>query len=108
MPSRDKDNAEEALDLFNSEVPSLSLLGSPHYIDPSIPLTVDPDVQLVCKYLQAYDNKTINRLYNNITQKRVKFSLDSDLSISDCHHLLKKYMSKHILKSKITQQLFIR
>ena len=61
-------NANVFLDDFLSEMPILKLLGRPtlvvstaRYSDVS-----DPDVQLVCKYLKAYDIggvKGIDRLY---------------------------------------------
>ena len=57
---------EEALKHFQQEVPALGLLGTPHYIDPDIPYTVDKEVQLVCKYLNAFrigGKKGIDRLY---------------------------------------------
>ena len=95
---------------FYREVPALQLLGSPQYIHPDIPYAVDADVQLVCKYLQAYKMgvpKRIDRLYKEGCQL-VKFSTDPDLSEDDCHRLLQEYMPKHIASTKITQQLFIR
>lgn len=100
----------ESLKLFYREVPALQLLGSPQYIQPDIPYTVDSDVQLVCKYLQAYklgSPKKIDRLYLEGRQL-VKFSTDFDLSDEECHSLLQEYMPKHIASTKITQQLFIR
>ena len=47
-------------------MPALGLLGTPHYIDPDTPYTVDEEVQLVCKYLKALQiggKKGIDRLY---------------------------------------------
>ncbi len=57
---------EESLRLFNTEISTLGLLGSRHIINVNTPYTVDRDVQLVCKYLRAYEIggvKGINRLY---------------------------------------------
>ena len=57
---------EEALKHFLQEVPTLGLLGTPHYIHPDTPYTVDKEVQLVCKYLKALKiggKKGIDRLY---------------------------------------------
>lgn len=48
---------------FTEEVAVLGLLGNPHEVDASTKYTVDADVQLVCKYLRAYDEPTINRMY---------------------------------------------
>ena len=55
VPSLDHEHKpEESLGLFMECFPTLRLLGSSHLIDPAIPMTVDEDVQLVCKYLRAY------------------------------------------------------
>ena len=57
---------EESLHMFCKKVPTLGLLGSPHVIHPATPYAVDQDVQLVCKYLNAYKiggTKGIDRLY---------------------------------------------
>ena len=57
---------EEALKHFQQEVPVLGLLGTPHYIHPDTPYTVDEEVQLVCKYLKALQiggKKGIDKLY---------------------------------------------
>ena len=57
---------EEALKHFQQEVPALGLLGTPYYIDPDTPYTVDEEVQLVCKYLKALQvggRKGIDKLY---------------------------------------------
>ena len=67
VPSRDLSmTPEEALKHFQHEVPTLGLLGTPQYIDPNTPYTVDAEVQLVCKYLKALKiggKKGIDRLY---------------------------------------------
>ena len=44
---------KEALNHFQRDVPTLGLLGTPHYIPPDTLYYVDKDVQLVCKYLKA-------------------------------------------------------
>ena len=46
-------------------MPTLGLLGKQHFIRSDKPYSVDDDVQLVCKYLQAYEkgSKSIDRLY---------------------------------------------
>ena len=57
---------DKALEHFQQEVPTLGLLGTPHYIDPDTPYTVDEEVQLVCKYLKALHiggKKGIDKLY---------------------------------------------
>ena len=67
VPSHDHKVAPEvALKHFQQEVPALALLGTPYYIDPNTPYTVDKEVQLVCKYLKALQvggTKGIDRLY---------------------------------------------
>ena len=40
---------------FREEVPTLSLLGTVHTIHTEAPYDVNEEVQLVCKYLLAYD-----------------------------------------------------
>ena len=55
VPSHDHSMTPgEALKHFQQEVPTLGLLGTPHYIHPDTPYTVDEEVQLVCKYLKAF------------------------------------------------------
>ena len=57
---------EGSLKHFQSEIPVLGLLGSPRLIDHNEPLVADANVQLVCKYLRAYHDRTIagiDRLY---------------------------------------------
>ncbi len=57
----------EGLKQFREEVPTLGLLGTQHLISSEKPYSVDADVQLVCKYLQAFDRgiKGIDRLYRD-------------------------------------------
>ena len=38
----------------------------------------------------------------------MQFSNDPDLSVKECHKLLKEFMPDHIQETKITQKLFIR
>ena len=63
----------EALKHFQREVPALGLLGTPHYIHPDTPYTVDEEVQLVCKYLKALrvgGTRGIDRLYQEGRKER--------------------------------------
>ena len=53
-------NPDDALRQFKDEVPALGLLGNSYFVKPSTPLTITPEVQLVCKYLKAY--KEVNRV----------------------------------------------
>ena len=59
---------EESLALFCQAIPTLALVGSSSLVLPEMQYTVDEEVQLVCKYLNAYKNagdleKGIDRLY---------------------------------------------
>ncbi len=54
---------------FKEEIPALGLLGTSQHIDPGCDYSVDKDVQLVCKYLKAYDSGAINTLYNEFQGK---------------------------------------
>lgn len=51
------------LERFNSEMPVLALLGSPVPIEHTSKFSIAAEVQLVCKYLKAYETKKINKLY---------------------------------------------
>ena len=138
VPSHDHSTTpEEALKHFQQEVPALGLLGTPHYIHPDTPYTVDEEVQLVCKYLKALQvggTRGIDRLYQegeetelcvctcltNLSShmytyavgvhadKIVKFSYEHDLPKEECQKLLLHYMPDHIKNTKITQRLFIK
>ncbi len=61
-------SAEDALEHFKNEIPTLGLLGTPHLIDTNRDYSIDDDVQLVCKYLKAYDTKKIDTLYRERKQ----------------------------------------
>lgn len=100
--------------MFYKEIPALQLLGTPYQIHKDVPLAVDTDVQLVCKYLRAYKAKlagnrmlSIDRLYRE-NGPRVKFSEEKDLEDEECHELLLEFMPQHIASTKITQRLFIK
>ena len=55
VPSLDHNHRpEESLQRFNEKFPILHILGSKILINADIPITIDEDVQLVCKYLKAY------------------------------------------------------
>ena len=72
VPSLDHNHSpEESLKRFNEKFPILCILGSKKLIDSDTTITVDKDVQMVCKYLKAYKiggDKGIDRLYQR-TQK---------------------------------------
>ena len=67
VPSRDlKLSAANNLKQFCEEIPTLWLIASAHFVHQERPCAVDSDVQLVCKYLRAYETKGptgIDRLY---------------------------------------------
>ena len=132
VPSRaTQEKPARLLEHFKEEVPALALLGTPVYIDPKCDYCIDHDVQLVCKYLRAYENHKIDSLYGSqgktskivishnygayilfkfcfVGDIRIKFSTDPRLSEAECKRLLQKYMSDHVKESKITQKLFIQ
>jgi len=55
----------EDLDHFKTEVPVLGLLGTPVPIERSSKFSITDEVQLVCKYLRAYETKRIDKLYRD-------------------------------------------
>ena len=66
VPSRNDMSSDESLEMFYEDVPALGLLGTPHPILFECPFEVDADVQLVCKYLNAFrvgGTKGIDRLF---------------------------------------------
>ena len=75
MPSRNlSSNAGIFLEEFCSEIPIFKLLGTPKMVESTAQYSEvsDPDVQLVCKYLKAYDieigrMKGIDMLYKEGT-----------------------------------------
>ena len=64
VPSRTAaENPIENLNQFKTEVPVLGLLGTPVAIEHNSNFDITDDVQLVCKYLKAYETKRIDKLY---------------------------------------------
>ena len=53
----------ENLERFKKEVPVLDLLGTPVAIKHTSKFSITGDVQLVCKYLKAFQTKRIDKLY---------------------------------------------
>ena len=53
------------LDHFKAEVPVLGLLGAPVPIEHSSKFSITHEVQLVCKYLRAYETKRIDKLHRD-------------------------------------------
>ena len=58
-------NPFKDLEHFKKEVPVLGLLGPPVAIEHNSKFYVTDEVQLVCKYLKAYDSKKIDKLYRD-------------------------------------------
>ena len=69
VPSLDRSHKpEESLQIFSSDIPTFGLLGTADSINQKeLIYTVDRDVQLVCKYLKAYEigqgDEGIDRLF---------------------------------------------
>ena len=125
MPSRNSSsNANAFLKEFLSEIPIFKLLGTPKLVKSTAQYSdvSDPDVQLVCKYLRAYEiggKKGIDRLYKDATpgiffiadkkkSHEVKFSTDTDLPSEECKRLLMKYMPPSVRQTITSQLLFLR
>lgn len=56
----------DSLTHFLEDVPALGLVANKEYVEPRRPYVVDDDVQLVCKYLKAYEiggKNGIDKLY---------------------------------------------
>ncbi|KAI6653840.1 hypothetical protein LOD99_3342 [Oopsacas minuta] len=102
------------LEDFKKEIPIFNIMGIPHLIGDDVPYEIDQDVQLICKYLQAYTDylnkksRGINRLYDEKKHSRVIFSTDPNLCDDQCYRLLDKYMEPHVKVRKILQKLFVR
>ena len=115
VPSRpDISNSLVNLTHFRREIPIFSIMGTPQYIGNDVLFEIDDDVQLICKYLQAYTEfldkkgKGINRLYDDRKQARVIFSTQPNLPPEECYRLLDRYMEAHVKVRKILQKLFVR
>ena len=64
VPSQNAaENPTENLKQFKTEVPVLGLLGTPVAVEHNSNFDITDDVQLVCKYLKAYETKRIDKLY---------------------------------------------
>ena len=122
-------------------MPCFKFFGTARYIEPHSPYDVQcsevPDeVQLVCKYLRAFQtfedgNREIDRLYpigkyeykcytcftslsasttdaGDVPAPPIKFSNDDDIPDEECHQLLSSVMNQKIKKNKLLQKLFVR
>ena len=74
MPARSSSsNADSFLEDFLSEIPILGILGTVQLVESTAQYSVEsnPDIQLVCKYLKAYETggeKGIDRLFKEGTE----------------------------------------
>ena len=67
----------ESLTTFLENVPALGLVANKEYVEPRRPYVVDNDVQLICKYLKAYEigcKKGIDKLYKGGKLIRLLFN----------------------------------
>jgi hypothetical protein len=107
------ESPQMSLHQFIEDFPALGMLGDPYLIQHNTPYTVDDDVQLVCKYLNAYwlfaekKGTGINRLHRE-GKNPVKFSADPSLSHKECHKLLEKSWTDFVEVPKVMQKLFIK
>ncbi|CAI8052619.1 E3 ubiquitin-protein ligase rnf213-alpha [Geodia barretti] len=105
-------NPKESLANLIEVIPALGIVGEPCPIDQRTKYTIDADVQLVCKYFNAYQTYKengcggINQLFNG--RDIVKFSTQPDLSHQKCYELLTKSWPKFSEVSKVRQKLFIK
>ena len=58
------DEENTMLHHFKEDYPILGLTGLPFLVSDQTPLSVTKEVQLVCKYLTAYEDGRIDRLYD--------------------------------------------
>ena len=64
VPSLEIDQSpDESLKLFTDTFPIFNLLGTRMLVKPENPYFIDEEVQLVCKYLKALKDKSIDTLY---------------------------------------------
>ena len=64
----------DCLAQFLDDVPTLGLVGNKELVEPRRQYVIDDDVQLVCKYLKAYETggkNGIDKLYKEGKEERV-------------------------------------
>ena len=116
------------IDSFLSRFPLFYNFGIFHEVSTSELFDIGDGVQLVCKYLQAYESKDIDMLAEERRQPEkwkwglrrlskksksakleiVKFSPRPNLSEEECYRLLAKYMPDHAKERKLSQVLFVK
>ena len=87
IPSRNARAIDPLTDLehFKMEVPVLGLLGTPVAIEHNCKFKITDEVQLVCKYLKAYESKKINKLYRD--GKWLNIKLSAAITTVTCIHV---------------------
>ena len=106
------------LDRFLARLPLFKYVGKKQEVNRHGPFDVNDDVQVVCKYLKAYDEtgkkgkKRIDTLIPFRTNPRldepIKFAAGRDLPDEECHEFLNKYMPEHVKERKVMQHLFVK
>lgn len=91
MPARSLSlDADNFLENFRSEIPIFGILGTVQLVESTAQYSVqsNPDLQLVCKYLKAYEtggDKGIDRLFNEGTIPVIRWlSVHYECKILDC------------------------
>ena len=69
VPSRGQQvQPVDALSKFLEDIPTLNLVSNKEFVEPNRPYVLDDDVQLVCKYLKAFEvggKNGIDKLYRD-------------------------------------------
>ena len=85
VPSRSTTgDLRENLEQFKTEVPVLGLLGTPVAIEHTSKFSITSDVQLVCKYLKAFETKRIDKLYRERMLFHVSITFGNSKAIIHC------------------------
>ena len=108
------------LDNFLDSVPILRFIGKNKLIEANKPYLIDEEVQLVCKYLRAFEEYMtrksgpkfaqcgINTLYQEGSSAPIQFGRYSEVPDAECYKLLNKYMIAEVQSKKVLQKLFIK
>ena len=108
------------LDNFLDSVPILRFIGKNKLIEANKPYLIDEEVQLVCKYLRAFEEYMtrkpgpkfaqcgINTLYQEGSRAPIQFGRHTEVPDAQCYTLLNKYMIAEVQPKKVLQKLFIK
>jgi hypothetical protein len=108
------DDPQTYLDVLKEHIPVLKLVGEPRLIDHTSAFDIfTEDVQLVCKYLKAYDLREdcvvgIDKNYRGHLDEKVQFSRMPNISERECQRLLYRYTPENAKQNKMTWWNFIR